>query len=189
MYTTFIFDFYDVIRIDPYKKWLNDHGFDREGQFYDIAALYDRAMISFEELLEGLAQLSGETPQEVDRAFKAANNFDEDVISLIEKLSKDYKTGMLSNAGGPGLRRILNEKGIEHLFNEIIISGEVGLIKPEQKIFQLALEKLESTELEAVFIDDNLDNCKAANDLGITSIQFVGFPQLIKSMHEIGVAV
>lgn len=80
--------------------------------------------------------------KKVDRAFKAANNFDDEVIALIEKLAIDFKIGMISNAGGPGLRRILNEKGIEELFREIVISGEVGHIKPEPEIFNIALEKL-----------------------------------------------
>lgn len=189
MYTTFLFDFYDVIRIDPYKKWLNDHSFTRDGEFYDIAARYDRGMIDFEELLQGLGELSGETSEEVDRAFKAANNFDDEVIALIEKLAIDFKIGMISNAGGPGLRRILNEKGIEKLFREIVISGEVGHIKPEPEIFNIALEKLESNPQETIFIDDNEHNCEAALDLGITSIQFVSYRQLIQSLGSLGVSV
>jgi len=189
MFTTFVFDFYDVIRIDPYKKWLNDHGFTRDGEFYDIAARYDRGMIDFDELMQGLAELSGQTTQQVDSAFKSANNFDDDVIDVIEKLSLDFKVGMLSNAGGPGLRRILNEKGIEKHFKEIIISGEVGHIKPEPKIFEIALERLESKPQETIFIDDNLNNCEAANQLGITSIQFIGCMQLKDSLKEIGVEV
>ena len=96
---------------------------------------------------------------------------------------------MISNAGGPGLRRILNEKGIEELFREIVISGEVGHIKPEPEIFNIALEKLESNPQETIFIDDNEHNCEAALDLGITSIQFVSYRQLIQSLGSLGVSV
>ena len=130
MITTIIFDFYDVIRIDTYKKWLADHGYKREGEFYDAAAKYDRGLSSFEELMEDLSALSGQSASEIDAAFKASTIFDVDVVELIRSLKSNYKIGLLSNAGGPGLRNQLLEKQIIDLFSEIIISGEVGFIKP-----------------------------------------------------------
>lgn len=187
MYTTFLFDFYDVIRIDPYKKWLRDHGFKREGEFYDVAAQYDRGMLDFEGLMGELSRLSGERESEIDKAFKSANNFDEDVIYLISRLKLRFKIGMISNAGGPGLRVIIKEKGIVSLFDEIIISGEVGYIKPEPEIFYVALERLNSRPYETIFVDDNLLNCISARDLGIKSLQFTGYSKLINDLELLGI--
>lgn len=184
MYTTFLFDFYDVVRIDPYKKWLNDHGFTREGEFYEAAAQYDRGLLSFEGLMARLSELSGQSVEDIDTAFKSASRFDEDVISLIKNLKANFKIAMLSNAGGPGLRRILGERGIDILFDEVIISGETGFIKPEPQIFELALEQLGSSSNETIFIDDSLINCDAGSRLGITSIQFVGYQQLIQELKK-----
>ena len=180
MYTTFLFDFYDVVRIDPYKKWLNDHGFTREGEFYEAAAQYDRGLLSFEGLMARLSELSGQSVEDIDTAFKSASRFDEDVISLIKNLKANFKIAMLSNAGGPGLRRILGERGIDILFDEVIISGETGFIKPEQ---------LGSSSNETIFIDDSLINCDAGSRLGITSIQFVGYQQLIQELKKLGIEV
>lgn len=189
MISTIIFDFYDVIRIDPYKKWLNDHGFSREGKFYDIAARHDRGMISFEDFIQELSRLSGESPDQVDSAFKTANNFDEDVIVLIESLAVNFKIGMISNAGGPGLRRILQEKNIEKLFNEIVISGEVGHVKPEPEIFNTALERLGSLPQESIFIDDNPRNVQASSRVGIKSILFTCAKELIQDLQKLDVLV
>lgn len=188
MISTVVFDFFDVIRVDPYKKWLADNDYERVGIWYDIAARYDRGMSTREEFLNELSRESGIDPSEVDEAFKRASNFDHDVISIIRNVKQNRKTGLLSNSGGPGLRRLLKEQNLEELFHEIIVSGEVGFIKPEPEIFQIALERLEAEPSSTIFIDDNPHNVDASIELGINGILFTSAKNLVGELEKFGVA-
>lgn len=53
-----------------------------------------------------------------------------------------------------------------------IVSGEVGLTKPDRRIFRLLLDRLASRPQDIIFVDDNVDNIEVALSLGIDAIQF-----------------
>lgn len=108
-----IFDFYGVLRLDPYNKWLSDHNYKREGNWREISDRYDRGMISSVDYLNELSSESGIAAADIKDAFVNTNAFDDEVVALLSVLKSNYKVGLLSNAGGPGLRRILQEKGLK----------------------------------------------------------------------------
>jgi putative hydrolase of the HAD superfamily len=56
------------------------------------------------------------------------------------------------------------------MFDAVVISGEVGMRKPEQRIFELTLQRLSLTPAECVFVDDQDRNISAAQQLGITGV-------------------
>lgn len=184
-----IFDFYGVLRLDPYNKWLSDHNYKREGNWREISDRYDRGMISSVDYLNELSSESGIAAADIKDAFVNTNAFDDEVVALLSVLKSNYKVGLLSNAGGPGLRRILQEKGIEGIFDEIIISGEVGYIKSEREIFEIALQKLDVQAGEAIFIDDNPQNIDGADQLGIHTILFTSARQLTDDLTELGISI
>jgi HAD superfamily hydrolase (TIGR01549 family) len=57
-----------------------------------------------------------------------------------------------------------------NLFDGIMTSGKTGIIKPNPEIFEACLKKFNIKKSEAIFIDDTIENIKAAEMLGITSI-------------------
>lgn len=59
-----------------------------------------------------------------------------------------------------------------------IVSGEVGVAKPDRRIFELLLTRLASDPKDVVFVDDNVDNVEAATMVGIDAIRFVDANQL-----------
>ncbi len=58
------------------------------------------------------------------------------------------------------------------LFNDIVVSGEEKLIKPDPRIFHVALDRFDLDPEQAVFIDDRLDNVTAAEQLNMTGHHF-----------------
>ena len=91
---------------------------------------------------------------------------------------------MISNAWS-GLRDYILSKKFEDAFDEIIISAEVKAMKPDDRIYQIALEKLGVSPSETVFIDDFPENVKAAQTLGMQAIQFIQPDQVIKEMNQL----
>ena len=77
------------------------------------------------------------------------------------------RTGLISNSVGTDIydRAVLDE-----LFDAIVISGEVGLHKPQPEIFLLGAERLGLMAEECVFVDDLRENCAGAEAVGMTAV-------------------
>lgn len=93
-------------------------------------------------------------------------------IELIERLRPPYRTAVLSNADNTLMRRLTDEHRIHHLFDDIICSADVGMAKPEPKIYALAAQRLGLPPAACVFIDDLETNVQAARDAGMHAICF-----------------
>lgn len=71
-------------------------------------------------------------------------------------------------------------------FEGIVISGEVGVSKPDRRIFEHLLERFGIEGDEAVFVDDSAENIAAATDLGFCAIQFTGASALRLALAQLG---
>lgn len=92
-------------------------------------------------------------------------------IELIRALRGRYRTGVLSNAD-PTLPQRLRDIGIAGLFDSIVCSAEVGMAKPDPRIYALAAERLGLPPAGCVFIDDLESNVQAARDVGMRGVCF-----------------
>ena len=104
--------------------------------------------------------------------FWGGDRLDTDLVAYIRRLRSDFKTGLLSNAFSD-LRRLVAETWkFADAFDEMIISAEVGLVKPDPRIYCLALERLGVAAPQAVFIDDFLHNIEGARAVGMQAVHF-----------------
>jgi glucose-1-phosphatase len=104
--------------------------------------------------------------------FWRGDRLDFDLIEIIRSLRPANKTGLLSN-NFPGLRSALRKQwNIEDAFDSIVISAEVGLLKPDARIYRLSLAELGILPNEAIFIDDFTRNLAGAEAVGMQVLQF-----------------
>jgi HAD superfamily hydrolase (TIGR01509 family) len=187
MVKAIIFDFFDVFRTDAYKAWLTNNNIPHEGGYLEASRLQDLGEITTDQFIERLSDLRGYTVtiEEID----ATARVDTEMVELARKLHEHYPTALLSNAPSPFIRKLLTDHDLSGLFDEIIISSEVGVSKPSKEIFAIALERLVVTPKDALFIDDNSSHTTAAEKLGIPSIQFTSVDQLAAALSEHGVVV
>jgi len=59
---------------------------------------------------------------------------------------------------------------LAELFDEIVISSEVGLHKPQPEIYRLAADRVETATEQCVFVDDLRENCEGAEAVGMTAV-------------------
>lgn len=189
MYKAVIFDFFGVIHSDPFHRWLNRHELDQSGELEESSQLLDRGEINDDEFYRRLADLSGQTQQNVKKVFGDTDLIDKDLVKLIKELGPHYKIGLLSNSSGRYLRPILEQHGLLELFDEITVSAEVGLIKPDLAIFHHVLGELGVEAGEALFIDDNPRNVAAAKSVGMGALVFTGERALRKELAAAGIKV
>jgi putative hydrolase of the HAD superfamily len=77
------------------------------------------------------------------------------------------RTGLISNSWG---RTIYDDAVIDELFDAVVISGDVGLHKPQPEIFLLACERLGVEPRAAIFVDDLRENCEGAEAVGMRAV-------------------
>lgn len=99
---------------------------------------------------------------------------------LLRRLQGKFRLGLLSNyPDGPAIRASLKRIGIEEFFSGIVVSGEVGYVKPHPVPFQEILKQLGASPAESVLIGDNwLGDIQGAKRLGLRAIhtrQFVPY--------------
>ncbi len=129
--------------------------------------------------------LDHETLRQLRRDFWSGDRADVQLADFLRDLRPRYKTAILSNAW-PGARKALTERwGLGSVVDEIIISAEEGVAKPDPAIYHIALRRLGVRPAEAVFVDDMAANVEAARALGMHGIQFRTREQAIADVRRI----
>ncbi len=182
-----IFDFYGVIRSDEYQDWLTLHGYKRDTKIKNATSKLDKGLMSADEFFESLSKLSNIPPEEIRQEFLAHASLNERLLSLILDLKKSYKIAILSNASSSHLRQVLNDAGINKLFDEVVVSSDIGYTKPSKEIFDHTLNKLGVKAEEALFVDDSPRFVEAAESMGIKGIVYTDLNSLISALKEMGI--
>jgi epoxide hydrolase-like predicted phosphatase len=117
--------------------------------------------------------------------FFSGDVLDEKLIDHVQSLKKTYKVGLLSNAWMNIRKNLSAWHGFVDVFDVSIFSSEVGLRKPDERIFRMILDRLGVEAQEAVFIDDFAENIAGADKLGIHTIQFRNREQAIAELSRL----
>jgi|SRR5690606_30255202 len=104
-----------------------------------------------------------------------------EVTEVLEVLSKKYRLGVISNAM-PSMDWIFDWLGIRKYFDSIILSATVREAKPEEAIYNIALEQLNARKEESIFIDDLTKNIIGAERVGIKGYQLDREKQNLKEL-------
>lgn len=121
----------------------------------------------------------------LEEDFWDGDRCDKELVKFIRTLRPGYRTGLLSNAW-MGTRETLGDKyGCLDAFDVAVFSYEVGMAKPDPRIYAFILEKLGIQPDQAIFVDDFLINVQAARELGIAGIHFQNRNQAIREVTEL----
>lgn len=98
-------------------------------------------------------------------------------VELLKKLATKYRLFLLSNTSSIHITQVnkileasTGVEKLEDLFEIVFLSYEMGLMKPDPRIYQEVLEKAGLKAEETLFLDDNADNIRSAGELGIETI-------------------
>jgi epoxide hydrolase-like predicted phosphatase len=109
-------------------------------------------------------------------------------IDLIRRLRGAYKTAVLSNADSTLAHVLRDSHGIADLFDDIVVSADVGMAKPDAQIYVLSAQRLGLAPSECVFIDDLPVNVEGARGAGMHAVHFlVNEHSLEAQLAELGV--
>lgn len=136
---------------------------------------YDRGVSPVDEVAKAVAEYRGCDIATAKANMMLAIDYQEEVeptASLISELKeRGYRLIVLSNMSLEYID-FLRKKPVYGYFDDEIISCEVQLVKPEREIYELLLSRYGLQPEETIFIDDRMDNVKAAEEIGIVPFFF-----------------
>lgn len=108
-------------------------------------------------------------------------------VEILRKLKESgkYQIYALTNWHAGLFDIALTRYGFLHWFDGRVVSGEEKTRKPFPEFYQRLLTRYQVKPEEAIFIDDNLRNVKAAEELGIRSIHFTSSAELEKELERL----
>jgi putative hydrolase of the HAD superfamily len=121
---------------------------------------------------------------ELQRDFWAGEQLDTDLVQFIQSLRPRCKIGIISNAWSDA-RFFHNSKfKMNTWVDAAVYSAEVKLVKPDPRIYQLALSQLGVRADESVFVDDVLVNVEAAQAVGMKGVLCQDTLQTIRDIKQ-----
>ncbi len=110
-------------------------------------------------------------------------------VAILNKLKQvnSCKLYALTNWSAETFPVALERYDFLQYFEGIVVSGAEKTRKPFAKIYEVMLERYHLTASNCVFIDDNLENVKAARTMGMKAIQFKNSQQLTNELNHLGV--
>jgi len=105
-----------------------------------------------------------------------------DMANVVRKVRRaGFKTALLSNSWGNDYPR----DGWDELFDAVVISGEVGMRKPEERIYAYAVAQLGLDPVDVVFVDDLPVNVRGAVDAGLIAVRHESFEQTVAELEAL----
>jgi putative hydrolase of the HAD superfamily len=149
----------------------------REGLFrHGDWRAFDRGELSEAELIARAGRRTGRSTAELARVLDSVRESlaeKSQTVGVLRELSgRGVPLYCLSNMPSSVFAYVRRRHGFWDAFRGIVISGEVGKIKPDPAIFVHLLERYALAAGESVFIDDLPQNIEAARDLGLHTILF-----------------
>ena len=195
---TVVFDLGNVlVRWDPrllYEQLITDA--DELEQFFDTVITHDwiRAQDAGRSFDDGIALLTGQFPHyEAEiRAFwerweeMVPGAIDGTVEILAELKERETPLYALTNCSHETFPIARPRFPFFDWFDGIVVSGEIGLLKPQAPIYRHLLERFGLSAEDCVFIDDSAANVAGAEAVGITGLHFQSPHKLRRELAKLG---
>ncbi len=195
-----VFDIGGVLeKVEPVDAWLarmagrlglERLAFDGRIRQLDPRELMGTGEMSEAEYRQRYIDVFGVSESDAD-AFMAAmwdwycGELDYQLCAYVASLRPAYQTAILSNSADGARREEQGRYGFEQLVDTIIYSHEVGLAKPDPRIYQLTCERLDVLPGEMVFVDDTDYVVESARAFGISTVHHRRTPDTIAAINTL----
>ena len=191
MYKAVIFDMGNVlVRLKPGSESVGKVWAERVEMVEEFQILWNEVMkgkMDYMEFDSLLVERKVFQKGEVEKLFDKPNveEVNLDLVKLIKKLKKKFKTGLLTNNFPGNIEYYRSAFENYSIFDVAISSHEVGMVKPDPLIFKLMAEKIGCKLSECIFVDDWDKNIDAANKLGMKGILFTDNESLFEELKRL----
>ncbi len=176
MISTIIFDFFGVFASSMATNWFKTTAAaTQEGlaTFQTLCTMSDLGQLSKNEFINKASELTGISAKTVAAGIEEQLQVNQELVDYAEVLiNHGYRLACLSNGSHEWTTYAIHTLDIAHLFEKIVISSEIKMVKPDPRIYLYTLKLLNTSADQCIFVDDRLSNVQAAEALGIKSFLF-----------------
>jgi putative hydrolase of the HAD superfamily len=181
------FDYSPAIsKLNKIEKGLGDRFIEFYKSNYHFHRDFERGKISESEFVTKMLDV---IDHKIDagtfkRYYADIFSLNEEVASLLPILKKEYKLFLLSNTDSIHQKYGWQKYEFLKYFDQLILSHEVGSVKPEEKIYRAVEEASEFPSEEHFYIDDIQEYVDAAITLGWDAVLFEGYDKLVSDLKD-----
>ena len=106
---------------------------------------------------------------------------------ILRKIPAGYIAACLTDTNETQWKSLCKRTGIDKYFQYHFLSYQLGEVKPDKRIYQLVIERLNCKPEEIVYLDDNARNVQAGLDAGMRAYQVAGVLELKAKLEDIGI--
>lgn len=155
-----------------------------------IASLgYETGHINTQGLLDQIQRVSQIklAKDEFKDLWNATFRENDDMSALLQELKLNYPLYLLSNTNECHWQYLESNYRVSRHFDHLVLSYEVGLAKPDHRIYHEVVNKSGRRPESCLFIDDLKANVEAARAVGMQAIQFQNHGDLVSELAELGI--
>ena len=151
---------------------------------------YNKGLIGPEECFRKVfgVEISDEKIEQIKGLWATTWAPTAEMLEFVEGLTKKYAVAMISNSDALNSAKY-HERGWYDFFKPLILSHEVGILKPDREIYDICLEQLGIPAEKCVFIDDQKACVDAAVALGMKGIHYESLAQLKEELGKLDVNI
>jgi epoxide hydrolase-like predicted phosphatase len=153
---------------------------------------YERGHITTQDVIDHLNKEleSNLTVAEFSALWTSTLDEDKEMTQLLQTLrATKLPMYLLSNINETSFGHLQNNFNVSQHFDELVLSYEVGHIKPAPEIYHEVLNRSKMPAENCLFIDDMKENIEAARAIGINAIHFNGISNLKNKLKEFGISI
>lgn len=158
---------------------------ERLNELEDLKQAADYGYISHHDYIDQVGALTGRPGREIDEVTRARHVRNESVIELAKTLRGSYKIALLSNMGRDILDGLFSPEEREQLFDAVVVSSDIGMVKPDAAVFEFTASKLGVSPGECIMIDDLPVNIEGADAVGMRGVLYSNTLDLKRSLVEL----
>lgn len=187
MIRAIIFDCFGVLVGHGFKETYRMAGGDPaiDKQFIDdLLGAANMGYITSEEMSRRVCEKLNITYERWREVVAKSELPHDEILEFIQELKNKYKVAILSNANTGTLQRKLTPEQLA-LFDTVVVSAEVGMVKPDPRVYEYTAEQMGVHPNECVFTDDSIIYVEAAKAVGMQGIYFQDFNQMKTELSKI----
>lgn len=182
MIQAIIFDCFGVLTEDAWIAFCGALAPDAAKRAHELSHQRNKGFLSDSEFLEQVAEATGKSVEVVrttQASLSGSSLKNGPLVEYIHELrSAGYQIGIMSNIGSDWITSELLNPTEQELFSHMILSYELGVTKPDPRIYQIAIDRFGLLPEEIVFIDDQTLYIEAAKEQGMQGIVYTNLQAL-----------
>jgi putative hydrolase of the HAD superfamily len=188
MITAVIFDCFGVLVGKGFEHTYRSAGGDplRDRAFIeDMLGQTNLGIIAEADFHQAIATQLGISLNEWFEAVRLAEQPDAQLLAYIQRLRPAHKTAVLSNANTGVVAYKIGEEQLQACFDAVVVSADIGMVKPDPRIYEYTASKLGVTPAECVFIDDRSYFLEPAREVGMQTVLYQDYEQVVAELDKL----